>query len=157
MKSAYKIVATNFNLILYPLMLLAAILLKFVRKPIVGFLEDRSYISVSRSIFNKVSVFPIIDQYYEPQFRFENTGKEPYPKQWPRLDMNLKEQLALLGMIKSRQELIKLGKLPLSKLTYPFEKGPFLSGDSEYLCALVRLKKPRMITEVDCEHSSLII
>lgn len=157
MESAYKIIATLFDLVLSPLVLLAAILLKFVRKRIVGFWENRSYLGLSRIIFNKVGIFPLIDHYYEPQFRFENTGKDSEPKQLPGLDMNLSEQLVLLDSMEYRQELIDLSKLPASKLTYSFDKGPFRSGDAEYLYAFVRLKKPRTIIEVGCGHSSLII
>lgn len=157
MKWAYKIIATFFDLVLSPLVLLAAILLKLVRKHIVGFWENYSYLGVSRAIFNKVGIFPVINHYYEPQFQFNKTGKESEPKQLPGLDMNLAEQLVLLDTMEYRQELIDLSELPVSKLTYSFDKGPFRSGDAEYLYAFVRLKKPRTIIEVGCGHSSLII
>ncbi len=158
MVKLYKIIISVIDLLISPFLLLSALTVKFVRKYIIVFWEDYSYLKVSRRILNAIGVFPIIDHYYDPQFRFSKSKNKRQPaRRLVGLEMNINEQLALLNSMDYLKELTKIEALPASKLTYSFHKGPFRSGDSEFLYSFLRLKKPKTIIEVGCGKSSLVI
>src|ERR1035437_9468347 len=83
------------DLVFSPLTLLSALWLKFVRKRIVRFWSNDSIIS--KSIFIKVGVFPIIDHYYEPLFNHKKIKHSLRDdRKLSGIDFNLPEQLSLL-------------------------------------------------------------
>jgi hypothetical protein len=158
MRSIFKIVISTIDILISPLTLLSSLLLLGVRKFIVGFWEDYSYFKISRKIFTSVGVFPIINHYYEPIFSFDKSKKAPGEVRWlPGINMNTEEQLAILSAMDYSQELIAISLLPESRLNYSFEKGPFRSGDAEFLYSFVRSRQPATIIEIGCGHSTLVI
>jgi predicted O-methyltransferase YrrM len=120
------------------------------------FWNSRSYLS--KAIFDKVGVFPIINHYYEPYYSFSDF-KRPLNKirSLPGINFKLKEQLELISHFKYSEELKVIDRLPNSQINYSFKKGPFLSGDSEILFDMIRFYKPKRIIEIGCGHSTLMI
>ena len=158
MITLYRIIVSIFDLLIAPFLFVSALLMHSVRKYIIVFWVDYSYFKISRRIFNWIGVFPIIDHYYDPQFRFGKIkNKRQSTRRLTGLEMNINEQLILLNSMDYNDELVELNSLPASKLTYSFHKGPFRSGDSEFLYSFLRLKKPKTIIEIGCGKSSLVI
>lgn len=144
------------DFMLGPFTLLSALWLKFVRKNIVGFWTDNSW--VSKKIFYRIGVFPIVDHYYEPLF---NPSRLRKPLQNDRnlsgLDLNVSGQLSELRGFSFNDEIIEISERPSHQLTFSFKQSSFLSGDAEYLYHIVRRHKPSRIVEIGCGYSTLMI
>lgn len=141
---------------LFPLTIISIIWLKFIRTWIVGLWHSEA--EVSRYLFRKFGLFPIKDDFYEPLF---NTERLKYPldkdRNLPGVELNHNSQIKFLQSFDFSTELMELSKLPKSSLNYNFERGSFLSGDSEILYSVIRLNKPKRIIEIGCGQSSLMI
>lgn len=143
------------DIVFSPLTLISAIWLKFIRKRIVRFWDNDSVIS--KTIFNKIGMFPILDHYYEPRFNYKNLKYSlSADRQLSGIDFNVSEQLSFLKKFNYNDELIELTNLPENELTFSFSKGPFRSGDAEYLYNIIRLLKPKKIIEIGSGYSTLI-
>lgn len=151
-----KTLTVILDLLFSPLTLISAIWMKLIRKYNVGFWATNS--PISKYILNKVGVFPIIKHYYEPFYTADQLSKRfDINRELPGIDFRNAEQLELLKQFNYQHELIEISKLPANTLNYSFEKGPFLSGDSEILFSFVRHFKPKRIIEIGCGHSTLMI
>ena len=156
MKIIYLIIIKIVDFVLMPLTLVSALWLKFLRYNSIGFWKKNS--SVSRAIFEKVGIFPIVNHYYEPLFNYNNL-KYPLNKErkLTGIELNTQKQLLNLSEYRFSDELITISNLPIDKLNFNFNKGPFKSGDAEILYNIVRYVKPKTIIEIGCGHSSLMI
>ena len=56
------------ELIFFPFTILSSIWLKLIRKYVITFWINKGI--TSRRIFEYIGVFPILDHYYEPKFKF---------------------------------------------------------------------------------------
>lgn len=150
-----KIIIVSLDILLCPLTLMAALWLKLIRKHNVGFWHTIS--PMSRNIFQKVGVFPIIDQYYEPLF---SLAKNPWRfndvRFLPGINFNVEKQIDTLDLFNFNEEIKEISERGDSSLTYSFKRGSFLSGDSEILFNFIRSKKPARIIEIGCGNSTLI-
>lgn len=139
-----------------PLTVLSLFWLRFVRKRIVGLWHSESQTSLS--LFRKIGIFPISDDFYEPLF---NTKDLKIPlnrdRNLPGIDLNETGQLNLLSSINYSSEILEISKQKRNKLSYTFSEGSFLSGDSEILYSIIRYLKPTKIIEIGCGQSSLMI
>ena len=151
MKPGYRLLLV-LDLALSPFVLVAAILLKFIRR--LGLHRMKA----SRWIFRKVGVLPVRDHYYEPQFVFKNFSFDK-PRDLPGIDFHLDNQLELLSKLKYANELADLAKnKQLAKgLEFHFGNMNFESGDAEFLYQMVRYLKPVRIIEIGCGFSTLLI
>jgi hypothetical protein len=144
------------DLVFSPLTIISVLWLKYIRKSIVKFWEDDSIIS--KSIFNRIGVFPILDHYYEPRFNYKRLKFSlREDRQLNGIDLNVSEQLSFLKNFNYNEEINEINKLPEAELTFSFSKGPFRSGDAEYLYNLIRFLKPKKIIEIGSGHSTLIV
>ena len=152
MKFLLKII----DIIFSPLTIVSALWMKFLRRRVVVYWSDNSF--VSKKIFLTVGVFPIIDHYYEPLF---NSKRLKYAldkdRSLPGIDMNVSEQLSFLKKFHFNEEIIKISNLPESELNFSFIKSPFGYGDAEYFYNIIRSIKPKKIIEIGSGHSSLIV
>jgi len=150
-----KIILWIVDLLFSPLTLLSALWLKFVRRRIVTLWTDDSL--VSKQIFIKVGVFPIIDHYFEPSFNYKKLKHSLRDdREISGINFNVLEQLALLKQFNYNDEIKEIAKLPDSQLNFSFNKGPFRSGDAEFLYNIIRLLKPKKIFEIGSGHSTLM-
>lgn len=141
---------------LSPFTILSLLWLKFVRINIVGLWNSESRISLN--LFRKIGIFPISDSYYEPLFNTQNL-KYPLNKDrlLPGIDFSTSDQISFLSSFDFSDEIINISKLESSNLNYSFNRGSFLSGDSEILYSIIRFIKPKRIIEIGCGQSSLMI
>lgn len=143
------------DIVFSPLTLISALWLKFVRRGIVRLWDNDSLIS--KAIFLKVGVFPILDHYYEPLFNHKRLKRSLRDdRKISGIDLNAIEQLSLLTKFNYNDELKDIAKLADSELNFSFSKGPFRSGDAEYLYNIIRLLKPKRVFEIGSGHSTLI-
>src|SRR5262245_19794854 len=98
-----RVVVPVADLLLAPLTLAAAALLKAIRR--VGVYR----MPVSRRIFNSAGVFPIRDHYYEPMFNPRHLRRPlEEERRLPGVDLNEAGQLALLAQFEYAAELARL-------------------------------------------------
>lgn len=112
---------------------------------------------LSKKIFRKVGVLPIIDHYYEPLF---NTKHLRYSlrkdRVLPGIDFNIKEQLEILDQFKFNDELVRLPLYKTGKLEFYYHNGSFGPCDAQYLYNSIRLFKPKKIIEIGSGYSTLM-
>ena len=150
-----RVVIPAGDLLLAPLVLLAAGLMKLVRR--VGVYR----MTVSRAILRAVGVFPIRDHYYEPMFDPRQlarpvAGPLSGPRSLPGIDLNEAGQLALLERFRWQQELRALPRQPVEPLSYHYDNANFGPGDAEMLYSLIRLRRPATILEIGSGMSTLM-
>ncbi len=136
-----------------PATFLAASLLQLIRRAGV------EHMPISKAIFNRVGVFPIIAHYYEPLFTTSVLKKPLFSERsLPGIDMNDHGQLAILKKFTFGEELLRLRTTSLTNSgpQFSFANTSFGSGDSEYLYNVIRLLKPKRLLEVGCGNSTLM-
>jgi predicted O-methyltransferase YrrM len=141
------------DIVLSPFTLLASILLFAIRKMRV------SNMPLSKSIFKKVGVFPIVDHYYEPLFNDRHLRRPPdTDRPLPGIQWNDDEQLALLGDFHYQKELAAIPfKKPADDLSFYYGNPSLGPGDAEYLYCMVRHFRPARIIEVGSGYSTLMV
>ena len=138
------------DLILSPITLLSSIWFLFIRR--VGIHEMK----ISRGIFSKIGVLPVIDHFYQPLI---NPHKHllkslRLDRNLPGIDFNIETQINLLDSFNFNDE---LKSFPLKKTNpkdFYFHNGSLMSGDSEYLYNIIRSLKPKNIIEIGSGHST---
>jgi hypothetical protein len=139
------------DLILAPLVIPAAILLKFVRRAGVHRMP------FSRRVLLGVGVLPVRNHYYEPQFDFRGANTPPSGERTlPGIDWNEAGQLQVLDTLRYAGELAGIGSNRTSDLEFHFGNVNFESGDAEYWYQMVRATKPRRLFEIGSGNSTLL-
>ncbi len=108
---------------------------------------------LTRQIFLKVGVFPIVDHYYEPLFDHRRIHNGII--RTDQLDFRPHAALALMTEFRYASELMRL-PMHGSSSKYHYENGSFGSGDAELYYSMIRKLKPKRIIEVGSGFSSLI-
>jgi predicted O-methyltransferase YrrM len=140
------------DILLSPLTLLASFLLFGIRKMRVANMP------VSKSIFKKVGVFPILNHYYEPLFD-DTLLKLPLDREraLPGIRWNDQEQLALLGEFHYQEELAAFPfDKPAADFGFFYDNPSFGPADAEYLYCMIRHFKPQRIIEIGSGYSTLM-
>jgi predicted O-methyltransferase YrrM len=137
------------DLMLAPLVWLAAWLLKLVRR--IGIRR----LPTCRGTLMHVGIYPVRDHYYEPQFDHRHP-RQPYSadRSLPGIDWNVEGQLNWLKQFTRADELTDLPIRSTGELEFYLDNGAFLSGDAEVWYQLVRATKPRRIFEIGSGHST---
>ena len=139
------------DLLLAPLVLLAAWLLKLVRR--VGVYRMK----ISRAILRRVGVFPIRDHYYEPMFHPRHLRRPLCEvRHLPGIDFNVAGQLELLGRFDYAAELERIPRRGAAG-TFYYDNPNFPAGDAEYLYCAIRHFKPARILEIGSGFSTLMM
>jgi predicted O-methyltransferase YrrM len=132
--------------------MLSAVWLKVIR---VAGLQN---MPVSRRILRGVGVLPVRDHYYEPMIdpRHLRLPLE-YDRNLPGINLNVTEQLAFLARFSYQNELLAFPMLPTgNEHEFYYHNNSFPSGDAEYYYSVIRLAKPRRITEIGSGFSTLM-
>ena len=149
----FKPIYPILDVILFPFTLLASLLLFSIRKMRIANMP------VSKAIFKKVGVFPIINHYNEPLFD-DRLLKLPFNRDrfLPGIKWNDREQLELLEKFQFQEE---LAGIPFRKekedVFFNFDNPSFPPGDAEYLYSMVRHFKPARIIEIRSGYSTLMV
>jgi predicted O-methyltransferase YrrM len=115
-------------------------------------------LTISNKILNIIGIFPLTNNYYEPQFNFTKLDKNLNENRFlPGINLNLSRQLQNLTKLIYKNELIELD-LEKQSPNYGFKiKNTFFShGDAEIYYQLIRYLKPKNILEIGSGHSTLI-
>ena len=112
----------------------------------------------SRFILKKIGVFPIIKNYYEPVFDFDNLKYNLNSKRdLPGVNLNLDNQLNFLKKFKYSDELKLLNfKKKTENIGYYLENNFFMGGDADIYYQMIRHFKPKNIIEIGSGYSSLV-
>jgi hypothetical protein len=150
MKSHLRRLAPLWDIFLVPFTLAGAVVLSFIRR--VG--VER--MPLSRAIFRRVGVFPIVDHYYEPLFDPKHIRRPLSEDRGLYFNLNIDEQLSLLKSFHYAAELERFPLNKTSQLEYFYHNGAFGAGDAEFLYNMVRLYKPSTIVEIGSGNSTLM-
>lgn len=152
MKRAVDAVAAAVDVVLAPFVLVAAMLLRAVRR--VG--VER--LPVARRILGAVGVFPVADHYYEPLIRPDRLGRPlDMPRVLPGIDLRTEAQLALLREFRFSEELREYATGTRQAEHYFFGNGYFDGGDAEFLHHFVRTRRPRRVVEIGSGFSTRLV
>ncbi len=140
------------DFVLSPLVYLAAILMKLVRR--LGIWR----MPLARSIFNQVGVFPIRDHYYEPMYNYKKHLQHSLrdERRLPGVELNENVQLEWLKSFKYADELVHFPRSKTMDRSYYYDNPNFAEGDAECLYSLIRHCKPKRIIEIGSGFSTLM-
>jgi hypothetical protein len=141
--------APFFDIILAPFTLVSVIWFRVVRY------WGVKNMNITKWIFLRLGLFPVVDHYYEPLF---DHRKVPEPRNLEtHLDFNDEVQYAMLGTLTYGNELLELQQYgDRQSGQYYYDNGSFGPGDAELYYSLIRRNKPRRILEVGSGFSTLM-
>ncbi len=139
------------DLLLAPLVAVAALLLKSVRH------QGLQRLRICRAVLMRIGLLPVRRYYYEPFFDQKGLlhpldAERPLPG----IDWNLTGQLSLLQDLTYADELRELATRPRTQTTPNIHNSQFGPGDAEFLYQIIRARKPRLIVEIGSGNSTLI-
>jgi len=113
---------------------------------------------VSKFIFEKVGVFPIVDHYYEPLFNSRHLRHDlDQDRSLPGINWNIDGQLQLLNSFQYQKELLAVPfHNTKNEIEFFFDNPSLGPGDAEYLYCAIRHFKPKRIIEIGSGHSTLM-
>lgn len=113
---------------------------------------------LSKFILKKIGIFPIIKNYYEPVFDFDNLKYDLNSKRsLPGINMNINEQIKLLDNLDYYNELQELNfNKFLDNSKFYIKNNFFEGGDADVYYQMIRYFKPRKIIEIGSGYSSLV-
>jgi predicted O-methyltransferase YrrM len=150
LKQVLKLVLRIVDILIGPFVILGSCLFYLIRKS--GIDKFR----VSKTIFNKIGVFPIINHYYEPLFRTSKLNPLDKDRNIPGIDFNEDEQLSVLESFNFGEELEQLPLEKGDKISFYYHNRAFESGDAEYYYNIIRSYKPKKIIEIGSGFSTLM-
>lgn len=112
---------------------------------------------VSRAVLRSVGLLPVRRHYYEPYPADLAPEAFLQDRTLPGLDLNVAEQLELLGKLSYGPELELLPLEPTGRREFHYHNGAFESGDAEYLYSMVRHVRPRRVFEIGSGSSTLVV
>lgn len=138
--------------LLVPFVFLSAWLMKKIR------IWGIHAMPVTKKILFKRGVFPIYDQYYEPQFDHRFPRKEfSEDRELPGIDWNTENQLKYLKELNYGSELKNIPNSKSdTKSEFHFNNDAFESGDAEFWYQLLRKEKPNKIIEIGSGYSTMM-
>ena len=111
-----------------------------------------AHVPLTRRVLRIAGVFPLREHYYEPVVFAENLRRPlDQERSIPGLDLNVAEQLDLLGSLRYGSE---LQEIPLRKdakatgQTFYYCNGSFEGGDAGFLYSMIRHAKSKRILEI---------
>jgi hypothetical protein len=140
------------DVIFAPLVLIAAILMKYVRR--LGIWR----MPVSKYIFNRVGVYPLRDHYYDPLFNHKKYLKKSLraPRTLPGIELNENIQLGWLDQFNYADELSKIPLHSAGGIDFYYQNPNFAEGDAECLYSLIRARRPQRIIEIGSGFSTMM-
>ncbi len=152
LKSLLKIIIVPIDYLISPLVFISAVLLARIRKT--GFKHHR----FSRKVLTALGMLPVIDHYYEPLFQEKHLRKPLKSERvLPGIDLRVEYQLQIMEKLKYGHEMAGDHDQHLQdRALFRFDNGHFDAGDAEFWYNMIRWKKPSMIIEVGCGHSTKV-
>jgi hypothetical protein len=137
------------DLILCPLVIPAALILRLVRR------LGLQRLPLCRGVLMRIGVLPLRRHYYEPFVTLEDLRSPlDQERELPGIDWDLPGQLAFLATLTYERELVELSTSGAHGLDFRYDNPSFPSGDAEFLYQVIRSKKPRRIIEIGSGQST---
>lgn len=112
---------------------------------------------LTRRIQDYFGVTVIPHHYYSPMVMpGDLISPLDVPRRLPGIDMNVTEQLKLIGLFRYAEELSQIPVNGTPQGVFSFQNGQFEYGDAELLYSVIRHFKPKKIVEIGCGQSTLI-
>ena len=142
--------APFFDILLAPLTIVAVVWFRITRY------WGVKKMPITKWVFLKMGLFPIVNHYYEPLFDYRKVSYKR--KNNTLLDLKENDQLLFLNSLLPYSNELK--NFPLVKtsdqVSYYYENGSFQYGDGELYYSVIRKNKPKRIIEVGSGFSTLI-
>lgn len=142
-----RVISPVLDILFFPITLLAAGWFRIVR-----FWGLRT-MPVTKAVFLKLGVFPIVNHYYDPLFDYRKAGNR---KSKSTLAFNDAVQLALLEQLNFDHELTTTPKHQTDTIEFHFNNGSFEDKDARLYYSIIRKNKPARIIEVGSGFSTLM-
>lgn len=111
---------------------------------------------ISKKLFNKIGILPIVKHYYEPLFDINQLSKILNSKrELSGIDFRVENQIELMSKFNYQAELLQH---PINKNQdkYYYQNKSFESGDAELYYSMIREYQPEKIIEIGSGFSTLI-
>jgi hypothetical protein len=140
------------DFVISPLTLLAALLMKTIRR--LGIWR----MPISKSIFTHIGIYPIRDHYYEPMYNYKKHLWHSLrdERHLPGIDINENGQLTWLDHFNYADELALIPQHQTSDRLFYYKNPNFSEGDAECLYSLIRYNKPKKIIEIGSGFSTMM-
>jgi Methyltransferase domain len=137
------------DILLSPLTLLAVVWFRIARY------WGIKNLYLTKKIFLKLGMFPIVDHYYEPLFDYRKVLSS-HDKIGSSLSLDAKKQMIFLKQLNYADELGMIPDHSESATEYYYRNGSFGSGDADLYYSIVRQTKPNKILEVGSGFSTRV-
>lgn len=113
---------------------------------------------LSKFVLKKIGIFPIIKNYYEPVFDFDDLKYDlEKNRNLPGVKFNIENQLNFLNKLQYANELKELNFSKNYKdESYYLDNNFFMGGDADIYYQMIRYFKPKKIVEIGSGYSSLV-
>ncbi len=141
------------DLLLLPLTFPAALWYKFIIS------KGIKFFPLSKSVFMRVGVLPVIDHYYYPMINPKKYLRQSLRENriLPGIKLNDQAQLDLLKQFNYNEELLAFPfAMEGRKDKFYYDNRMFSQGDAEILYSVIRHYRPRRIIEVGSGYSTLM-
>lgn len=113
-----------------------------------------SKLPCTKKILYRIGVFPLVDHYYEPLFRFDRLRLDGKPRNL-NINWNENRQFEYFNKFDYLEELKAIPEEGnLNSLNYYFNNEAYSGFDAEYLYSMIRLIKPKRIIEIGSGFST---
>ena len=151
MNNLKKIKKILIDIILYFLLTPASLIFLIYRK------RGVKNAPITTKMLKKIGIFPIIDHYYDPQFKFssDEIASLNIKRNLPAINFNINFQLDFLNSLKYSNELVALELFnKTNNSNFNIDNGSFEAGDADFYYQIIRYLKPKKIIEVGSGHST---
>jgi hypothetical protein len=138
------------DILLAPLIFLAALPMKIVRK------TSMRNLPLTAAVFRKVGIFPITSHYYEPLFDMSNVDLSGRPRDLPGVDLAHNQQIALLQQFDGADIPDDWDRPAQDDTNFSLQNRNFGAGDADLWWHVIRHFKPSRIIEVGSGHSTRV-
>lgn len=109
-------------------------------------------------VLEKIGIYPIRDQYYEPLFQKKYLDLDKFSnRRLGKIDFDIAAQLSLLETFAQLpKDWCVIDTEDRSK-DFSIDNGAFVAGDAEFLFHFIRSKKPKRIYEIGAGQSTKVI
>ncbi len=138
------------DLFLAPIIFLAAIPMKLVRK------KSMRDLPLVAATLKKMGVFPITGHYYEPLFDMSEVDLSGRARDLPGIDLRHEAQVAMLGQLDGDDIPDTWEKPATNDIAYSLQNRNFGAGDADMWWQVIRHFKPSRIIEIGSGHSTRV-
>lgn len=137
------------DILIVPLIVLGALVLKLVRK-------HKKAFAISWYFLRKMEVIPVINHYYEPLISKKQCLGKLHNRRIEEINFNEELQMQLLDRFHYNNELIQIPYDTDQSSSFYYHNGSFGPGDAEFLYSIIRTYRPRRLIEIGCGNSTKI-